>query len=124
MAGEGRVVRDAAGRLRLDLVRVPLGHPHDPRLDQLQPGEELGELGSRPQFVVATKIDALDEPDRLERLRARAGHDGRGFFAISSVTGAGVDALSKALGGELDRLRENPAPESTRETREAMLVES
>src|SRR5437762_12616137 len=115
-------------KLLLHLVDVSSVSGRDPVNDYEVINHELAayssELGSRPQFVVATKIDALDEPDRLERLRARAGHDGRGFFAISSVTGAGVDALSKALGGELDRLRENPAPESTREAREAMLVES
>ena len=115
-------------KLLLHLVDVSSVSGRDPVNDYEVINHELAayssELGSRPQFVVATKIDALDEPDRLERLRARAGHDGRGFFAISSVTGAGVEALSKALGGELDRLRENPAPESTREAREAMLVES
>src|SRR5438105_1293182 len=114
--------------LLLHLVAVSSASGRDPVGDYEIINRELAayssELGSRPQFVVATKIDALDEPDRLERLRARAGRDGRGFFAISSVTGAGVDALSKALGSELDRLRENPAQESTREAREAILVES
>src|SRR5437660_8452002 len=113
-------------KLLLHLVDVSSVSGRDPVNDYEVINHELAayssELGSRPQFVVATKIDALDEPDRLERLRARAGRDGRGFFAISSVTGAGVDALSKALGSELDRLRENPAQESTREAREAILV--
>ena len=30
------------------------------------------QLGAREQIVVATKIDALDEPSRLDSLRARA----------------------------------------------------
>src|SRR5687768_3819507 len=44
------------------------------------------ELAERPQVVVATKIDALDEPERLESLRRRAEKDGKDFFEISAVT--------------------------------------
>ena len=51
------------------------------------------DLAARPQIVVATKIDALDEPERLEQLREAAEADDREFFAISSVTRAGVDEL-------------------------------
>lgn len=51
------------------------------------------DLAERPQIVVATKIDALDEPDRLESLRKRAKKDRKPFFAISSVTGTGVQEL-------------------------------
>ena len=50
-------------------------------------------LASRPQIVVATKIDAMDEPERLEELKAIADEDGREFFAISSATGNGVQQL-------------------------------
>src|SRR2546430_6574030 len=96
-------------KLLLHLVDVSSVSGRDPVNDYEVINHELAayssELGSRPQFVVATKIDALDEPDRLERLRVRAGHDRPGFFAISAVTRAGVHALRKALGGGLDRLR-------------------
>jgi GTP-binding protein len=34
------------------------------------------DLALRPQFVVATKMDALDEPERLESLKQRAEQDG------------------------------------------------
>src|SRR5712692_9890194 len=51
------------------------------------------ELAARPQIVVATKIDALDEPERLSQLRRQAEADARPFFAISSVTGEGVAEL-------------------------------
>src|SRR5215831_10149076 len=44
------------------------------------------ELAKRPQIVVATKIDALDDPQRLESLKVRAQRDGKQFFAISAVT--------------------------------------
>src|SRR5947207_1903374 len=59
------------------------------------------ELGERRQIVVATKIDALDEPERVEALRARAQADERAFFAISSVTGEGVKQLIRAVANEV-----------------------
>lgn len=59
------------------------------------------QLATREQIVVATKIDALDEPARLQSLKARAERDGRQFFAISSVTGEGVRELIQALAGRI-----------------------
>src|SRR5256885_11304396 len=68
------------------------------------------QLGAREQIVVATKIDALDEPERLELLRARAQDDGRQFFAISSVTGAGVRELIRAVGNAVEHHRRHKLP--------------
>jgi GTP-binding protein len=65
-----------------------------------------GQLGRRPQIVVATKIDALDEPERLERLKASAEQDGKPFFAISSATGSGVKELIHATSRLLDEINE------------------
>jgi GTP-binding protein len=62
------------------------------------------ELAERPQIVVATKIDALDEPERLERLRVRAGEDGKDFYEISSVTNRGVRELVNAIAKALDEI--------------------
>jgi len=62
------------------------------------------DLATRPQFVVATKLDALDEPDRLESLKQRAEQDGKPFFAISSATGAGVRELVNAMATKLEEL--------------------
>src|SRR4026209_425581 len=61
-------------------------------------------LATRPQFVVATKIDALDEPERLESLKQRAEQDGKPFFAISSATSAGVREIVKAIATKLEEL--------------------
>jgi len=63
------------------------------------------ELAVRPQFVVATKLDALDDVERLNSLRQRAEEDGKQFFAISSATNQGIDALVHAIGAKLDELR-------------------
>jgi GTPase len=65
------------------------------------------ELATRPQFVVATKIDALDDPERLASLRERAEKDSKPFFAISSATGAGVRELIHAVTAKLAELNEN-----------------
>jgi GTP-binding protein len=62
------------------------------------------ELAERPQFVVATKVDALDEPERLESLRAQVEKDGKPFFVISSATREGVRELVNAIGHKLDEL--------------------
>jgi GTPase len=55
------------------------------------------ELLDRRQLVAATKIDAIDEPERLERLRAKADEWRLPVFPISAVTGQGVQALLEAL---------------------------
>jgi GTP-binding protein len=54
-------------------------------------------LADKPHLVVANKIDALDEPDRLSRLEARVNERGLPFFAISAATGHGVAALLEAV---------------------------
>ncbi|HSE33086.1 MAG TPA: GTPase ObgE [Pyrinomonadaceae bacterium] len=63
------------------------------------------DLAARPQIVVATKIDALDDPERLESLRRRAEVDGKPFFAISSATNRGVNELVNALAVRLEELQ-------------------
>jgi GTP-binding protein len=62
------------------------------------------DLATRPQFVVATKIDALDEPERLESLRQKAAAENKPFFAISSATGAGVRELVNGIAAKLEEL--------------------
>lgn len=62
------------------------------------------DLAARPQFVVATKIDALDDPERLASLRERAAKDGKPFFAISSATNEGVRELINAVAAKLNEL--------------------
>ena len=56
-----------------------------------------GPLSDKPQIVVANKIDALDEPVRLDRLRAHARRFGIDVHAISGVTGQGVAGLLEAI---------------------------
>jgi GTP-binding protein len=57
------------------------------------------ELGGRRRVVLATKLDALDDPQRVDRLAAAAAERGVPFAAISAVTGAGLDELVPLLDG-------------------------
>jgi GTP-binding protein len=71
------------------------------------------DLATRPQFVVATKLDALDEPDRLESLKQKALDDRKPFFAISSATGQGVRELVNAMAAKLKELSAESAKADT-----------
>ena len=67
------------------------------------------DLSVRPQIVVATKIDALDDPERLESLRAKASEDGKEFLEISAVANQGTKELIKAVVRRLDKMTEEEA---------------
>lgn len=62
------------------------------------------ELARRPQIVVATKIDALDEPERLESLSQKAKKDGKPFFQISAVTNQGTRELINFVAQRLEEI--------------------
>lgn len=106
-------------RLLLHLVDVSSLSGRDPVSDYEIINRELAaydsQLAARPQFVVATKLDALDEPERLERLRERALADGREFFEISSATNLGLRELVRACERKLEEIGASPVIE-TRET--------
>jgi GTP-binding protein len=55
------------------------------------------ELAAKPMIVVATKMDAAQDPARVESLREIARQRGLAFFEISSVTGQGLDELRYAM---------------------------
>ena len=103
-------------RLLLHMVDISSHTARDPVSDYETINRELeaydAALAARPQIVVATKRDALDEPERLEKLRRRAEKDGRPFYAISSVTGEGVRELVNAVGRILDEISASSHQES------------
>jgi GTP-binding protein len=55
------------------------------------------ELAKKPMIVVAAKMDAAQDPDRVARLRRLAEERGLPLFEISSVTGQGIEALKHAM---------------------------
>jgi GTP-binding protein len=54
-------------------------------------------LAARPMLVAASKIDVMQDPEKLTELRDLAAARQLPFFEISSVTGRGIDALKFAL---------------------------
>lgn len=59
------------------------------------------ELPRKPMILVASKIDAAQDPERIESLRRLARERNLDFLEISSVTGAGIDGLKFALAGRV-----------------------
>ena len=51
----------------------------------------------KPMLVVATKIDAAQDPERIEAVKKLARKKKMPFFQISAVTGEGVDKLKRAM---------------------------
>ncbi len=97
-------------KLILHLVDVSSISGRDPVEDYEIINNELASydenLAERPQIVVATKLDALDEPERLENLRERAKKDGKEFLEISAVTNQGTKELVSAVAKKLEEIKE------------------
>lgn len=98
-------------KLLLHLVDVSSVSGRDAVSDYETVNRELAsyneDLATRPQFVVATKLDALDEPERLESLKQKVSEEQKPFFAISSATGQGVRELVNAVALKLEELNES-----------------
>jgi len=96
-------------KLLLHLVDISSLSGRDPIEDYEIINREVAafnpELAARPQIVVATKLDALDDPKRLEKLRKRAKKDKKIFFEISAVTNLGTRELVMKIAQMLDDLK-------------------
>ena len=75
---------------------------------QLFPGRDAsGErLVDKPVLVAANKIDALDEPARLDQLRAHLQHRGIPLYPVSAAAGDGLPPLLEAVWREVAAARE------------------
>ena len=96
--------------LILHVVDITGGYEgRDPVEDYRIINEELrcyaAELADRPQIVVANKCDASGVSDRIEALKSAALADGHMFFAVSALTGAGLQTLMLACGEQVHELR-------------------
>jgi GTP-binding protein len=65
-------------------------------------------MGEKPMIVVASKIDAAQDPARLAALKVHAEQLGLPFRKISSVTGEGVDELKRAMWDSLQEHAPKP----------------
>jgi GTPase len=88
-------------RLLAHLVDVSEASGRDPVRDFEIVMDELAsfseELAQKPMIVVASKMDAAQDPDRVAALRAVADARGLPFYEISSATGQGIEALKYAM---------------------------
>ena len=95
-------------KMLLHLVDVSSISGRDPVEDYETINDELknysDEIAELPQIVVATKLDALDEPERLESLRERVAEDKREFLEISSVARKGLKELVFKMSKRLDEI--------------------
>ena len=62
-------------------------------------------LDEKPMMVVASKVDVAN-PEKLKKLQTMAKRQKLPFYAISAVTGLGVEALKYAIGEQVHDLRE------------------
>jgi GTPase len=92
-------------RLLLHLVDVSDFTGREPVHDFQVILEELASfseaLPKKPMFVVATKMDAAQDPERVAVLKKEARRRKLRFFEISAVTGTGLQPLLNAIGKEL-----------------------
>jgi GTPase len=81
----------------------------DPVEDFLKITRELelykADLMGKPQIVVGSKTDAVDDPARVERLRDFCDERRLEMFEISAVTGYGIDSFIVAVGLKVENIR-------------------
>jgi len=94
-------------RLLAHLVDVSEATGRDPVHDFDVVMQELAsfspDLAAKPMIVVATKLDAAQDRERIESLRRMAEERGLPFYAISSATGEGLDTLIRGMAGKVLR---------------------
>ncbi|HEX5445921.1 MAG TPA: GTPase ObgE [Pirellulales bacterium] len=88
-------------RILAHLVDVSESSGRDPVHDFEVIMEELRsfseDLANKPMLLIATKIDAAQDPGRVASLARLAERRGLPFYRISSVTGEGIPALKRAM---------------------------
>ncbi|MDQ7039075.1 MAG: GTPase ObgE [Aquificota bacterium] len=67
------------------------------------------ELAEKPRIVVGNKIDALSDRDYLRYLKERFRGMGYDFYAVSALTGEGVEDLKEVLWRKLEEVEHAPA---------------
>ena len=111
-------------KVLVHVIDVSSLNPRDPVADydvitrelELFPGRDgSGErLASKPAIVAANKIDALDEPERLARLRGHLQPSGIPLYPVSAATGEGLDSLLEAMWRAIAASRERESNAASR----------
>ena len=68
-------------------------------------------VAAKPQIVAANKIDALDDPSRLERLEQHVRKQGLALYRVSGVSGEGIDPLLAAVWRQIASVPPPPSPD-------------
>jgi GTP-binding protein len=96
------------------------GRP-DPVADYKVITKELASFGGgiekKPTIIVATKLDAAN-PKKLAKLKLFATRSKRPFFAISAVTGEGIEALKWEMAKRVETLRAKAAKDAAEQPEE------
>ena len=103
-------------KVLVHLVDVSGASGRDPVEDFTTILEELErfspEVAAKPQIVAANKMDAVDDPERVQALERRVKKQKLLFFKISAATGEGVDKLLEAAWKEIAKATRRPDPGS------------
>ena len=98
-------------RLLIHLIDVAEQSERDPVEDYGVILSELAsfspEVAAKPMLLVASRVDAAGEGERLEALRSFARDRGEPLYEVSAVTGQGVEDLKRAI---WERLEQIPRP--------------
>ncbi len=101
-------------KVLVHLVDVSGGSGRDPLHDFDTIVEELRlfdpKVAAKPQIVAATKMDAVDDPSRVDALERHVRDRGLPFFRISAVAGTGLDELLEAMWRQIAAVRAVPVP--------------
>jgi GTP-binding protein len=101
-------------KVLVHLVDVSGASARDPVHDFDTIVEELRlfdpKVAAKPMLVAATKMDAVDDPSRVDRLERHVRERGLSFFRISAVAGTGLDDLLEAMWRQIAAVREMPVP--------------
>ena len=96
-------------RLLVHIVDVSGSEGRDPVEDFITINEELSryspDLAKRPMIVAANKVDILQDPENLTRLREYVEGQGMALYEMSAATHRGTKELMRTV---YDRLRELP----------------
>lgn len=100
-------------KLIVHIVDAASTEGRDPIEDIYAINKELetynAEIAGRPQIIAANKIDMIyTDDDPVEKIRAEFEPKGIPVYAISAISGQGLQALLYAINNELDKLDAEP----------------
>jgi GTPase len=97
-------------KLLVHLVDLSDEHGRDPVDDFETVNRELNEFNEailkKPMLLVGSKLDAMDDPKRLEKLKRLAKSKGLEFQSISAATGVGIQELKNKVAHLLEQIEQ------------------